>query len=465
MSVWVPSLDGRTGPRYLALADAIGEAMGAGVLQAGARLPTHRDLAAMLGVTVGTVSRGYAEAERRGLTVGEVGRGTFVRPHDPGLGGWSVHPTRPGVIDLSLSVPVALEDGSEGEALARSLREIAGRPDAGELLRYYHQHSAAPIHRRTGAQWIGRRVPGASPDRLVVTAGAQHGMTAVFAAITRPGDLVLTEELTYPGMKALARMFGLRLRGLPMDGEGITPEGLERACDIERPAAVYVLPTIQNPTTAVMSVERRASLARITLQRGLTLVEDDVHGWLHPDPPPTITSMVPENSVYLASSSKPLAAGLRIGWALVPDPFVDRLLAAVRGTVWMAPPLMAEVTARWIADGTAERIMSRKRDETRARQAMAQEALAGYDVRTNDHSYHLWLLLPERWRGQDFAAALAQRGVLVASAEAFAVGHRDVPHAVRVCVGAAQSRKELSRGLMVIRDVLDGCADPLVSLL
>ncbi|HSR72438.1 MAG TPA: GntR family transcriptional regulator, partial [Kiloniellales bacterium] len=76
MTNWTPSLDDRTGPRYLAIAQALSEDITQGRCRPGQRLPTHRDLAWRLGVTVGTVSRAYAEAERRGLITGEVGRGT-----------------------------------------------------------------------------------------------------------------------------------------------------------------------------------------------------------------------------------------------------------------------------------------------------------------------------------------------------------------------------------------------------
>ena len=78
MTIWHPQLDDWHGPRYLAIADALADDVATGKLEAGERLPTHRELAYRLGLTVGTVSRAYREAEARGLTIGEVGRGTFI---------------------------------------------------------------------------------------------------------------------------------------------------------------------------------------------------------------------------------------------------------------------------------------------------------------------------------------------------------------------------------------------------
>src|SRR5687768_745949 len=79
MTIWIPDLSSHRGPRYLAIADALAIDIRSSRLSPGDRLPTHRELAYQLGVTVGTVTRAYGEAERRGLIGGEVGRGTFVR--------------------------------------------------------------------------------------------------------------------------------------------------------------------------------------------------------------------------------------------------------------------------------------------------------------------------------------------------------------------------------------------------
>src|ERR671936_2220292 len=107
---WQPDLDRYKGPRYRAIAEALAADVRAGRLPAGTRLPTHRDLAWRLKVTVGTVSRAYAELERRGLIAGEVGRGTFVRP--PGAPpdfaaprAEAPPPDRADFVDLTRNVP------------------------------------------------------------------------------------------------------------------------------------------------------------------------------------------------------------------------------------------------------------------------------------------------------------------------------------------------------------------------
>src|SRR5258708_31519874 len=117
MTNWLPDLDRFAGPRYRAIAEALAADIREGRLTPGTRLPTHRDLAWQLHVTVGTVSRAYAEAERRGLIGGEVGRGTFVR-EPTGRAALSFlrrEPDRADFIDLSFNYPVV---GDEAPALA-----------------------------------------------------------------------------------------------------------------------------------------------------------------------------------------------------------------------------------------------------------------------------------------------------------------------------------------------------------
>ena len=465
MTIWRPNIEEGASPLYLAIADAIQNDVEAGVLSVGTRLPTHRDLADYVGVTVGTVSRGYAEAERRGLTSGEVGRGTFVRGHDIEGHGWNAAPRSEAgaVIDMSLATPWSIP--AEGELLATTLRQIAEEPGLNDLLRY-EPETASLSQRTAAASWITRNGMPAKAERTIVTVGAQHAMTVLFSTLLRPGDTVLAGELTYPGMKGIAQMLGLRIRGVPMDEEGLLPDALEVACRESSPKALYCVPTIQNPTCAIMSQERRHEVARVAQAHDLLIVEDDVHGFSLEDAPRPLSLAAPERSIHLSTISKSVTFGLRTGFIVAPDPLVERIRAGVRSTVWMPAPLTTEVTARWLTDGTADHIAAVKREEVRARNALVREVLGTrYDLVGHEAALHFWLRLPEPWRSDECVAQAKQRGVLVAGAEAFAVGRRNVPHAVRVCIGSVPHRDDLRRGLEILGEVLEGCCDPCANIL
>ena len=451
---WTPDLSPARAPRYLAIADALADDVTSGRLKAGDRLPTHRELADRLGVTVGTVTRGYAEAARRGLVGGEVGRGTFVRgapelPLEPGS-------SPAALIDLSLNLPPTLGDERDG-VLARTLTAIAREADLAALLEYTRD-AGATAHREAGASWIGEAGLEVRPEQVLVSSGSQHGLTSVLTGLLRPGDLVLTESLTYPGMKTLAALLNLRLQGVGMDAEGLRADALEAACR-SGAKALYCIPTIQNPTGAVMGEERRRDVARIARAHGLLVVEDDVHGLLAEEAPPPLSRFAPETSCYLLSTAKTLAPGLRTGFIAAPAPLVPRIAAAIRATTWMAAPLMAEIVARWIQDGTARRLLKRRREEARARQKLAASVLRGLDRQAHPAAHHLWLSLPDPWRSETFAEAARRRGVLVTPAQTFVVGRAAVPHAVRVAMGAVPDRETLGRGLALLAETLKAPSD------
>jgi DNA-binding transcriptional MocR family regulator len=450
VTMWTPRLEDRKGPRYRAIVEGLFEDVASGKLHEGTRLPTHRDLAERLGVTVGTVSRAYAEAARRGLVSGEVGRGTFVRgaaDDDTGRA-----PTA-GLVDLGQNHPPDSATLPQRAALLEALARLTARRDVGRLLDY-PAAGGNPADREAGASWIGRAGLVASPANVLVCTGSQHGLTVVLATLMEPGDLLLTESLTYAGVKAVAGLLHLRLKGLPIDAHGLRPDALEQACREGGAKALYLIPTHHNPTTAVLPEERRREVVAIARAHGLAIVEDDVHGLLPEERPRPIAALAPERCYYLTSTSKTLAPGLRIAYVAAPAPMVPRLAASLRATTWAVAPLTAAVASAWIRDGTADALLRARREEARARQAIARERLAGADVETKPEAYYLWLRLPEPWRRDGFAAEARSRGVLVTPADTFAVGREPAPHAVRLCVGAARDRDALARGLDVVAGLL-----------
>src|SRR5262249_3280720 len=365
MTIWQPDLNSVSGPRYLAIVDALASDPDNGKLRAGDRLPTHRDLAYKLGITVGTVTRAYAEAERRGLIKGEVGRGTYIRDRS----GKSASPHTQefvfgdSVIDLSMNFP-ARPDGDA--VLARGLQEMAAEGSLGYLLDY-HPYRGRPDHRAAGAAWVKAQGLNVSPDQIVITMGGQHGMAVLLGTLAGPGDVVLTEAVTYPGIKALADLLRFELVGLGMDSQGILPEEFEKACRSDRPRALFCMPTLQNPSGAHMPEERRREIAAIARRHGVPILEDDIYGFLVKAGPAPLVTHAPELGFYLASLSKAIAPGLRIGYAPIPPEFVQRVSRSVRATTIMASPPMAELASRWVADGTGERLGMQYRNEAISR--------------------------------------------------------------------------------------------------
>jgi DNA-binding transcriptional MocR family regulator len=461
MTIWQPDPARFTGPRYRAIAEALAEDVRDGRLRAGDRLPTHRDLAWHLKVTVGTVTRAYAEAERRGLIAGEVGRGTFIRGAEPPIPS-ALPPERVaeqiGLVNLAQNHPVPGEDTA---LLAQTLRDIANGPGLAELLRYQN-HVGQPPAREAGATWLAQTGAEASADRIVITAGGQHCLATVLGAYANPGDVVATEAMTYPGLKAACQLRQVRLEGIAVDAEGVLPDAFAAACRQWPIRMLYLTPNLSNPLAGTLSVERRRAIVETARRHDVLIVEDDVYGFLIDRPTP-FAALAPERTFLVSSLSKSAAPGLRIGYILAPADRIDRLALAVRSTIWMPPPLMVEIATRWIVSGAADRLAVSRRREAAQRQVLARRIL-GRGVMGDPSAYHLWLPLDERWRASEFVTEARRLGVAVTGANAFTVGRVAPMNGVRICLGSVADLGILEAALTTIRDLREAEPDPLQSV-
>ncbi len=391
---------------------------------------------------------------KSGLVVGEVGRGTFVRNArpQPSVFGLSPAPDPHGsIVDLSLNLPVT---GGGEDSLRKAFIDVARSAEFPALLEY-QSNEGAYSHRAAGADWIVRSGLEACAEDIVITNGAQHAMLVVFSAITRPGDTVLAESLTYQGFSSLAHMLHLRVEGIGLDDEGLRPDLFEQACREHSPRALYCVPTIQNPTATILPQQRRAEIAEIAREYDVALVEDDTYGCLARNAPPPISAMLPETSYYISSLSKSVAPGIRVGFVRVPPEALPGLRAGLAASTWMVPPLNAEVAARWIQDRTADRLATWRREEADTRRELGRAILGKCpDLKYRTAGLQFWIDLPEPWRTDAFVAEARRRGVAVMPAEAFAVGRSPTPHAIRVCVGGPRDHETLTRGLETLAELL-----------
>jgi DNA-binding transcriptional MocR family regulator len=350
------------------------------------------------------------------------------------------------VLDLAVN---ALMPAPYMEELADRLAAAIPRSSGDRVFGYQH-HAGARHNRAAGSAWIGWAGLEAPLDRVVVTAGGQHALLLSLMTLAKPGDEVLVEDLTYPGITDLASHLHLRLRTVAMDREGITPESLDQACRSGKPAALYCVPSFQNPTTALMSETRRRDIAAVAVAHQVMVIEDDVYGFLAPGVRP-LSSFLPEHQfLYVTSTSKSIAPGMRIGYLLAPASMIEKLAVAVLRTVVNAPPAMAELATSLITEGVAGRIVEWKRKEIAARQGIAARVLGGLRIQTHDASPHVWVNLPDPWRTDAFVARARHRGILLTSAESFAVDHETDVQAVRIALGPPATRSALEEGLTEI---------------
>jgi DNA-binding transcriptional MocR family regulator len=446
--MWTPDLAKGESPLYARLAEALSADIASGELVEGAKLPPHRDLAYRLSIGVGTVTKGYEEAERRGLIEAHVGRGSFVARIAKAA-------STKGPLDLAMNTAPAAPSHVR---IPEALSELRKRADLAELFSY-----APPLgrvaDRKAGADWLRRvnRLENADKSRTICTIGAQHAMSLIFSALLPPSGTILAENINYVGLKALAQHQGFALRGVGMDGEGMCPDALEKTVHETGARVVYLVPTLHNPTARIMSMARRETIASLARRLDLAIVEDDIYAHfasgLNICP---IANFAPERTYLLSGLSKAVAPGLRVGYLALPnDHMIDRLTQISRSTIFAPPGMPFAMASLMIENGMAEAITREVVEEVSVRTRIARDVLGSFcDAPATPSSLHLWLpmaeLDAEKLSGRAMRAGLALlppgAGALSAEAES----------GLRVSLGAIADRTILTEALTRLRFALDG---------
>jgi DNA-binding transcriptional MocR family regulator len=432
---------------YLRLADAVAAEIANGAFKPGDRLPPQRAFAYERKIAVSTASRVYTELLRRGLVVGEVGRGTFISS-DARRGTSAAGEPKDARIDLEFNYPTV---PTQSALIAKSLEGL-DRPESLDIALRQPASVGTPHARNIAATFLSRQDWSPKPEQLAFTASGRQSIAAALAALVPPGGRCGVEALTYPFIKGIAARLGVTLVPLAMDEAGVRPDAVQKAHREAHLTALYVQPTIQNPLGMTMPPARRSDLVRVVDKLGLILIEDAVYGFLDDVPP--LAVLAPDRCVVLDSLSKKVAPGLALGFIVSPPRLRESIRASIRAGGWTAAGYAFAAGARLMSDGTASELARLKRIDAGLRQQMAAKRLSGFAIQTNDKSYHLWLTLPPHWRSQTFVAAAARRDIALTPSTTFAITPGHAPNAVRLAL-AAPTMEQLDVGLRTLSAMLN----------
>jgi DNA-binding transcriptional MocR family regulator len=436
---------------YLKLADTIAAEITAGTLRPGDRLPPQRDFAYERKIAVSTASRVYTELLRRGLVVGEVGRGTFISG-EARRGVAAPSEPRGIRIDLEFNYPLLPDQTA---LIAKSLDGLE-KPAALDAALRQAISVGTPALRSAAAAYLSQTAWSPSPEQLVFTGSGRQSIAAALAAVVPTGGRCGVEALTYPFIKGIAARLGISLVPLALDEGGVRPDSVQKAHREAHLSAIYIQPAIQNPLGMTMTSTRRADLVRIVEKLNLPILEDNVYGFLDDEPP--LAAIAPDSCIVIDSLSKKVAPGLTLGFIVPPQRLRDTLIASVRSGGWTASGFAFAAAQRMIGDGTVAELARLKRLDARARQKLAVDRLSGFEIQTNGKCYHLWLTLPAHWRSQTFVAAAARRDIALTPSTTFAVTPGHSPNAVRLAL-AAPTMDQLDSGLRTLAAMLNAGED------
>jgi len=436
-------------PAYLSIAQSLEAQILDGTFPTGATLPAQRDLALSLGVNVSTVCRAYRELQARGMVTGKKRLGTVVTQL-PTPRTSSPSPATSDV-DLTYNCPPTsdffLKYGS-------TLKKVSEDPRFAEVQRY--SSIAGPVWaREAGARWLVHSGLNLTADQVIVTSGAQHGLFTALSTFIKPGDVVLSDRLTYFGLRALAATLQFRIVCIDSDDEGVVPAAIDACCRKQEVAAVFVVPTFHNPTVKTMSDTRRAEIARLAMAHDFMVLEDDVYAMLPHERRRPIATLCPEKTFYITATSKILAPSLCLGYLVAPREFTSTASEAAGFSGSMSSPISALVMTQWIENGAALDILAANRHEIEARQQILSEILDGTDYRSASTSMFTWLRLPDGWLATDFARSAHHRGIRILPSASFAVDEKGIEQGIRVNLASTSTRDTLAKSLRILRKLHD----------
>ena len=249
--------------------------------------------------------------------------------------------------------------------------------------------------------WLGARGIAVTPDRILITSGAQQGLTVVARAFLAPRDVVLTEQHTFMGALLAFRRTGADVVGVATDHDGIECEALEDALVRYRPKLLYLIPTFQNPTGAVLSRERRRRVRDLAARYRVPVLESDLYGETYVDetPPPSLKALDQEGLViYQGSFSKIAVPGLRVGWLVAPPGAEFPLTLAKRLEDLQTAALTQRLAGAFLVSPRLQRHLAFVRAECRVRRDALVTGLRKHcprlSFRIPSGGYYLWVRLP-----------------------------------------------------------------------
>jgi DNA-binding transcriptional MocR family regulator len=419
------------------LADALASLVRSGDLLADTRLPAERTLGAALGMSRGTVASALDQLAAEGLVERRHGSGTYVL--DIGRAGASAGAPEGREPGARADEPIFSRWIREGTVVVDLAKSVV--PDASLLPRLdLTVEDLLDVHPADGYGLFGETelrgllaehaAPGAyGADLLLVVAGAQQGLHLVADTLLEPGDRVLVEDVTYPGLLAAVERFGGVPVVVPGDRHGPAPDAFAAAVARHRPAFAFTMP-VHNPTGRIAADRRVRALARAARDGGTLLVEDRTLAGLvlaeSPDEAdavvPSAATYAPEHTICLGSLSKTLWGGLRVGWIAAPEPVFDRFVQAKRRTDLATSALDQRLAIALLSDPGASARRAAWRTELRMRRDhLAAELAARLPAWTWTRprgGMSLWVRLPGG-DGEAFADTARRHGVAVSPGAVF----------------------------------------------
>lgn len=352
-------------------------------------------------------------------------------------------------IDLTRNFPPFSPDLNFSQLMNVDLKDTLGVAQLAQVM-HTPRYEGQPGDRNAGAKWLRTRLgPNVYPEDIVVTNGTTMALALAARRVAKSGSIVLTDQLACYGFQSILRFLGIPLVGVAMDQYGLLPDALDAACRCHKAAALFLVPTLHNPTTITMPEHRRLEVVDVARRHGLAILEDDILGLIHHSPPPAFASLAPDITWYATGLSKCVSPGLRVAYLRPPSREEATKFVSDYKTmsIWFAAPIVAEMAQHLIESGNAAKILLGIRDEARTRQNIARNILIRGTFSSAPEAFNIWLEMPLASSSADFVEAMRAQGILLRVGDPYSVRPFAPISAARVCLGSAPSHDDLAIAL------------------
>ncbi|MBQ8037377.1 MAG: PLP-dependent aminotransferase family protein, partial [Proteobacteria bacterium] len=438
---WYPIKAELTPPMYLSLAAALERDIQNGTLCPGTRLPSQRDLADYLDINFTTVTRAYDLCREKKLIYGITGRGTFVSP----LQCDSIQRTEALELGVVLGFPMLIDP------VVAAAREILSRDYLREMFSYTNR-SGMPHHIAVAVQWMRNFGVRADTAHTAVFAGAQNAITVALLSLFQLGDAIAVDRFTYANMIQAAHMAHLRLIPIAGDTSGMCPDALDLACQNRAIKGIFLMPNCANPTTITLPEDRRDALAQICQKHALTILEDDANLTPATAHRP-FYARLPDQTLYIAASTRHIAPGLRVTFAAYPPKFKTPLTQGLYHTNIKASALDTEILTELIVSGNAPKLLQTKREMAVRANALFDQIFPGLPG-PNDAFFRCLPLAQTNESGPELEQRMLSHGLKVCHSYRFATEKKPQSQFLRVSLASSNSLTELETALQKLKHQL-----------
>lgn len=446
---WKPALTNTKKPIYIYLADTLEEDILSGKLTPGTKLPPQRELADFLDINLSTVTRAFKLCEQRGLICSVVGNGTYISSDAASNSMLMLNNPNQNIIEMGAILP----NVEFNKYVSSYLQTMATEPDFYKLLQY-GTIEYDDLQIQAAQKWLSYFSLSSAKEHILYSTGSQNAIFATLSALFKTGARIATMPTTYPGLKVAAKILGIHLVPLHLDNGNITEDVLQFALNSQNVKGFYFIPDFHNPTSELLSVETRKLIATFCEKEKIPFIEDAIYTLFLPKPLPPIASFAQNQGIFISSTSKILAPGLRLAVIHCPQTAYPLIRESLYGMQIAPPVLMMQLFTRILLSERFEEIRRLRIQDLEQRNQLFDEMLKDCENTGNFHSPIRWIQIPEHITPAQFEALALSHNLQIYGADRFIVGSETIPNAIRVSLISTQRIEDYRNGLQILKKLL-----------